>query len=401
MGLFYSARNRGEPDHNGGVTAGIVTPSLNKAKYLRATIESVLAQDYPHIDYLVRDGGSTDGSVEILKEYGSRIRWVSEKDGGQADAVNRGFGETRGEVFTFLNADDVYYPGAVRAAMDAFQAHPEAGLIYGEADHLNEDGTVRAPYPVERFDRALLGRRCFICQPAAFVSRAAFAAVGMLDASFHSALDYELWMRLSARYPAVKIDARLAGSRLYRETKTLGDRGTVFRESMRAQRRHFGYVPYENIHAWARYRRDGKDQVFEDAPPTLGSYLWSLPLGLAWNWRAPLRYAGEWSALDAVRGRYTGQWPDGWISRRYEAEIDAGARLRVAGELPGRETRLTVTLGGETLGEVVARDEFAQEFEVPSSCRGRRVKMAIVSSRVFRRGGGDWRLVSCRLDAIG
>jgi glycosyltransferase involved in cell wall biosynthesis len=401
MRLFYSARNSREADHNVSVTVGIVTPSLNKAPYLRAAIESVLAQDYPAIDYLVRDGGSTDGSLEILKEYGSRLRWVSEKDGGQAQAVNLGFRETRGEVFAFLNADDVYYPGAVRAAADAFRRSPGAGLVYGRADFLGADGSVLGPYPVAPFDRALLGRRCFICQPAAFVSRAAYAATGGVDASYFGAFDYEFWTRLSARYQAVFLDEKLAGSRMYAETKTLGSRRRLFREAMRVQRDHFGFVPYEAVHAYAQHLLDGRDQFFAPSRPSPASYLLSLPLGLAWNWRRPARYLREWGALEAVRGKFTGRWPDGWISRRYETEVEAGDRLRIAGEVPLREARLTVSLDGERVGEFVAGGAFRWELAVPPRYQGRRVRLAIESDRTFRRGGGDWRLVSCRLDAIG
>ena len=105
----------------------IVTPTFNMARFLPETIESVLSQDYPRIEYIVMDGGSTDGTVDLLRRYEGRLRWISGRDEGQADAVNKGFRLCSGEIFTFLNADDVYYPGAVNAAVRAFDEHSRGG----------------------------------------------------------------------------------------------------------------------------------------------------------------------------------------------------------------------------------------------------------------------------------
>ena len=110
----------------------IVTPSFNQARFLEATLRSVLEQDYPNIEYLVVDGASTDGSVEIIRRYADRLTWwVSEKDNGQSEAINKGMRRARGEFIGWLNSDDIYLPGAVSAAVSAFLSHPQAGLIYG------------------------------------------------------------------------------------------------------------------------------------------------------------------------------------------------------------------------------------------------------------------------------
>src|SRR5215207_2657882 len=150
-------------------TVAIVTPSFEMAGFLRETIDSVLSQDWPHVDYLVMDGGSRDGTRELLESYGDRIRWVSQPDDGQADAVNRGFADTCGSIFTFLNADDIYRPGALSTAVEGLDRHREAGAVYGDADFVDGDGDTVMPYPVRDFDRELLMNECFICQPAAFV----------------------------------------------------------------------------------------------------------------------------------------------------------------------------------------------------------------------------------------
>ena len=116
-------------------TVSIVTPSFNQGRFIRETIESVLSQDYPAIEYMVIDGGSTDETVSILKSYGNRIFWISEPDSGQSDAINKGWKRATGEILTWLNSDDVYLPGAIAKAADYLQRHPNVGVVYGDAFH--------------------------------------------------------------------------------------------------------------------------------------------------------------------------------------------------------------------------------------------------------------------------
>jgi glycosyltransferase involved in cell wall biosynthesis len=177
----------------------IVTPSYNMGQYLEETIQSVLTQDYPRIDYIVMDGGSTDGTLEILKKYEGRLRYQSARDRGQSDAINKGFAISHGSVFTFLNADDTYLPGAVSTAIRHMQAEPTAGVVYGEAYYVDEQGKVIERYPTQPFDPGLLGSRCYICQPASFLWRDVFESVGMINVDQHIALDYDLWVRISTR----------------------------------------------------------------------------------------------------------------------------------------------------------------------------------------------------------
>jgi glycosyltransferase involved in cell wall biosynthesis len=200
----------------------LVTPSYNAQPYLRAAIESVLGQDYPHIEYLVMDGGSTDGTVALLKEYGDRVRWVSERDGGQADAIARGFEQTSGAILGWLNADDVLKPGAVRRVVETFRAHPETALIYGHADFIDAGGAVIGPCTVvEPYSRhRLLHYGDYIIQPAALFTRQAYEAVGGLDKSLHWAMDWDLWIRLSQRYEILHIESELASYRWLGSNKT-------------------------------------------------------------------------------------------------------------------------------------------------------------------------------------
>ena len=200
----------------------IVTPSFNQGGFLAATIESVLAQDYPQIEYLVMDAGSTYGTLALLRGYADRVRWVSQPDGGQADALNTGFARTRGTLLAWLNADDVYMPGAVSRAVAALQAHPAAALVYGQADFIDRRGVRLGPCPqVEPFDLArLIHQLDFIVQPATLFRRSAFEAVGGLDATLRYCLDYDLWIKLALRYPVHYEPAVLACARIYPETKT-------------------------------------------------------------------------------------------------------------------------------------------------------------------------------------
>lgn len=268
----------------------IVTPSFNAARFIERTILSVLAQDYPRIEYLVMDGGSTDGTVEILKRYADRLQFVSEHDRGAADAINRGFALTHGEIFTYINADDVLLPGAVSTAARSFKGD----VVYGGAWWIDETGKHIARYPVRDFDAALLARECFICQPASFLRREAFEHAGRMDPSLQLTFDYELWMRLAKTCEFHRIDAVLAESRMHRENKSLGQRGAVFRETFRILERHYGYVPFQWIYGYLCHRGDRRDQFFEPFRPSMWRYLESLPAGLWMNRGSALRYLAEW-----------------------------------------------------------------------------------------------------------
>lgn len=263
------------------------------ARFVRETIESVLSQDYPNIEYIVMDGGSTDGTIDILKRYEGRLSWVSEKDRGQSDAVNKGFQRASGEIFTFLNADDIYYPGAVRAAVEAFAEHPEAGVVYGDAWYTREDGSTISRYPVEPYDYETLGHRCYICQPSSFIRTDVFRQVGMLNTDLHLTLDYDLWLRISEKWPMHKADFCFATSRMYSENKTLSRRAETFREVIQITAAHRGYVPLNWLYGYAGHLLDGKDGFYEHSPPSLRKYLLTLWLGLRYNPARPHRFLKE------------------------------------------------------------------------------------------------------------
>ncbi len=275
----------------------IVTPSLNSAAFLEQAIESVLAQDYPDIEYLVIDGGSTDGTLEILRAHKARLTFVSEPDRGPAEAINRGFRLARGEVFAWLSADDYYLPGAVATAVEQLAAHPAAGLVYGEADWVDAEGRRLGAYPTGPFDAKRLATECFIAQPAAFLRREAFEAVGGLDLRWRYTFDYDLWIRLAQRFSFAYVRTRLAASRMHRRSISLGARRQVLEENVRLLVHHFGYAPFGRIYALCAHRLDRRDQFFEPLRPSAAKYALSLPVGLYYNWRQPRRYFKEWRSV--------------------------------------------------------------------------------------------------------
>ena len=182
----------------------VVTTSFNQAGFLEQAIRSVIRQDYPHIEYLITDGGSTDGSQEIIRRYESDIaRWNSEPDRGQADGINKGLQRANGEILAWLNSDDIYLPGGISAAVQAFNENPDCDLVFSNLLAIDAESK---PINLQYFSqRTLLDFLSFqiIGQPAVFFRRRALEKAGFLDLSYHGLLDHHLWIRI-ARQGAVK-----------------------------------------------------------------------------------------------------------------------------------------------------------------------------------------------------
>jgi glycosyltransferase involved in cell wall biosynthesis len=177
----------------------VVIPCLNRAHFLAPTIESVVQQKYPNIECIVIDGGSTDGSHEILQQYESRIKFLSERDNGHADAINKGFRMSSGEILAWLNADDVWAaPNAVNVAVDYFNQHPEVDVVYGDCGAIDGEGRFTGLSYLREWNLAYAVEHCDHCipQPAAFMRRKILEKVGWLDVSFISKKDHELWLRI-------------------------------------------------------------------------------------------------------------------------------------------------------------------------------------------------------------
>jgi glycosyltransferase involved in cell wall biosynthesis len=202
----------------------VVTPSLNQGTYIREAIESVLSQKYPRIEYIIMDGGSTDRTLEILDSYGERVIWVSEPDHGQSQAINKGWQLARGEILTWLNADDLLLHDAIENAVLAFQSSSDdlAG-VYGDCDYIDEKGQYLGAYPSQPFDYDRLVRLTedFIPQPGAFIRREWVKKVGMLDEKLHFVMDYDLWLRLGMRARLEYLPIKMSYARLHGNAKTL------------------------------------------------------------------------------------------------------------------------------------------------------------------------------------
>ncbi len=220
----------------------IITPSFNQAGFIEATIESVLTQDYPNIEYIVIDGGSTDGTVDILRRYEGRLQWISERDQGQGDAINKGMRRATGQILGWLNSDDLYVPGAIRAVVETFTRKPEAMFVYGDAEAIDaQDKSYGTRIHVHQTDAdELINMGDPIVQPASFWRAEVWQTCGELDLSLHYTLDYEYWMRVAKRYPLTYIPVILAKERLYADAKTF--KGMIERidELEAVARRHGG-----------------------------------------------------------------------------------------------------------------------------------------------------------------
>lgn len=233
----------------------IVTPSFNQGRYLRRTIDSVLDQDYPHIEYFVFDGGSTDESVKILQGYGNRFFWRSGPDAGQSDAINQGIRKSRGDILAYLNSDDILLPGAVSRIVEHFQRHPDCDLLYGNAYHIDENDRVLEPYPTAPYSFERLVQSCCICQPATFWRRRVMDRIGLFDDTLHFAMDYEYWLRLArVRGTLRHVPDYLACSRVHGATKTLSARLNVYHEILSVSRRHAGDASFSQYYAYWHHR---------------------------------------------------------------------------------------------------------------------------------------------------
>lgn len=221
----------------------IVTPSFNQVRYIEATIQSVLGQEYPRIEYIIVDGGSTDGTVDIIKRYESRLAWwVSEKDKGQTDAINKGFARATGEILAWINSDDTYEPGAVAAAVQYLQGHPEVGMVYADCNFINEDGRVIGKFGSAQTDYRLLRRGyVHIPQQTMFFRADLWRQVGPLDPSFYFAMDYDLWTRIAARSQLKYLPGQTwANFRLHTTGKTIAADDRCWPEMVRVHYRDGG-----------------------------------------------------------------------------------------------------------------------------------------------------------------
>ncbi len=242
----------------------IVTPSFNQAEFLPQTLASVRAQDYPDIEHIVVDGGSTDGSVDILRAA-PKIRWISERDHGQVDALNKGFAMATGEILAWLNSDDTMNRDAVGVAVRALE-QTGADLVYGDLDIIDDKGKLVREFHGVPFDfRILLYGINYIGQQTVFFRRDLLRRAGPLRGEFDNVFDYELWLRMAQHGKFVHVPALRAQIRKHPAAKSIARAELTFRETdlVRAEYWQRGGVPalfrrqplFLGVNYWYRLKR--------------------------------------------------------------------------------------------------------------------------------------------------
>jgi glycosyltransferase involved in cell wall biosynthesis len=205
----------------------VVTPSYNQAAFLEQTIQSVLSQGYPELEYIVMDGGSTDGSVDILKRYTDQLHWVSEKDSGQSHAINKGMRMASGDVLAYLNSDDCYEPGALLRVGQFFAEHPQAHWLTGRCRVIDPQG-LEIYKAITLYKNIWLRLRSitvlkildYVSQPATFWSREVIREVGFFDEELQFAMDYDYSLRVANRFKLYVLNEYLAAFRIHPDSKT-------------------------------------------------------------------------------------------------------------------------------------------------------------------------------------
>src|SRR5512140_543243 len=233
----------------------IIMPSYNQGQFLEASIASVLAQSYPNIEFIAVDGGSKDNSAEILKKYEQHFAWwVSEKDKGHADALNKGFSHASGDILAWLNSDDVYLPNAVAQAVSVLQEHPEVGMVYGDADLIDNSGAKIGQFASRQTDyRRMLRGSVHIPQATTFFRAHLWRQVGPLDLSLFFSFDYDLWVKLAKVSQVLYVPQRWAQFRIHDNGKTIVNDDRCYPDMLRVlQREGGGWLSWLRLRFYAR-----------------------------------------------------------------------------------------------------------------------------------------------------
>ena len=198
----------------------IITPSFNQALFLEQTLRSVLDQDYPSVEYIVVDGASTDASVDIIKRYSDQLAWwVSEKDQGQGQAINKGIARAKGEILGWINSDDYYLPHAISSAVKIFEQNPDVAMVYGDMLAVDQNGATTNVLRYKQY--SLEDLLCFqiIGQPAVFFRREVYEKVGGLESNLHFMLDHHLWIRIAQHAKILYVPQTWAAARYHPQAK--------------------------------------------------------------------------------------------------------------------------------------------------------------------------------------
>lgn len=205
----------------------IVTPVYNQVNHIETTIRSVLSQDYPNIEYIIVDGVSNDGTLDIVNKFKDRVKIISEIDMGQSDAINKGFRLAKGDILNWLNADDIFYPEAINRVVNKFIEDSSIKILYGDCTYIDLDGTSITQYPTKPFDFSTLLNKIdnFIPQPSTFFRRELYLEIGDIRTDLQYILDFEYWIRVGQRFPFHYLPAMISGARLHPAAKSIAGIG--------------------------------------------------------------------------------------------------------------------------------------------------------------------------------
>jgi glycosyltransferase involved in cell wall biosynthesis len=218
----------------------IITPSFNQEKFIEETIRSILLQDYPDLEYIIIDGGSKDGTVDVIRKYQSWISyWVSEKDAGQTAAINKGFKISTGEIIAWQNSDDTYEPGAIMNAVKFMVDHPETGVVYSDCNLVDENSRVISQLPSKKYTVQNCLLQHIVPNQTAFIRRGVWEAVGGVDNELHFAIEEDFWLKIGLISKLDQLPGIWANHRKYIGTKTVSQAPMFYREQLKVLDRFF------------------------------------------------------------------------------------------------------------------------------------------------------------------
>lgn len=376
-----------------GPIVSVVTPSYNQGRFIRATIESVLSQNYPNLEYIVMDGGSTDETNAIVREYGSRLVFVSEPDRGQSHAINKGFRLAKGNVLAWLNSDDVLLPGAVGAGVRALSGNPDAGFVYGDGYLMDAAGNVTGRFPHTREPDLwrLVHLSDYILQQAVFFRREVLDDVGYVDESLRYGLDWDLFIRIGLKYRLAYVPECLGCIREYSETKSSSGGAERVRELHAILRKHTGLVlpPGSIVYGLDTYSGLACQAIRRRTPRL------ARPVGTVLE--NAVRFAAG-NVVSRTLLHSQGLYADGWAGKTMLYMLRSGCRsVLIEGSVPDwvpqlHGQTLQVECNGRRLGTyALATGAFRIGIEVPADLIGQALRLRIVARRWFVPSPFPWK----------
>jgi glycosyltransferase involved in cell wall biosynthesis len=362
----------------------IVTPSYNQGHFIRATIESVLSQDYPDVEYIIMDGGSSDETASVVRDYASRVNFISEKDRGQSHAINKGFQMARGSIVAWLNSDDLYLPGCIRLAVDSFERNAAAGAVYGEGYLIDRSGTVSCRFPhTTAFNLwKLVHLSDYILQQSVYFRKDVLQELGYLDEGLHYTMDWDILIRIGKKYHIEFVPEYMGCLREYPEAKSFAGGATRVREIQQLLHRHTGrkISPGYVVYGLETYHRIWCEQIDDALASTLRP--------VAEKLKSAVRL-GAGLIIGRVIRDSQGLYSDGWAGRSMSYMVPPGeGRLLIEGTLPNwdrlRKQRLYVSGNGVSLGGWdLAAGDFQIKVPIPRGLAPGVLHLRIEASQWF------------------